>query len=107
MLFQPIFSGGEMDWYCITLPDGTESSEFQQKIRDVFVKFFTTSGSKEAMGVFIMRDILQQKTRFYFTPTAGAIAKFFRATRCGQPPKLGMKLFAGPDTCWNLFAEED
>ena len=103
MLIPPTFNGKDMDWYFITLRDGVETSESQQKIKVVFLKFFTTSGAKEGMGVFVRRDILQQTTTFYFTPTAAAIAKIFGAYRCEQPPKLGITLLAGPDTCWNLF----
>lgn len=107
MLIQSNFGGGDMNWYFLTLRDGVEASESQQKIKDVFLKFFTTSGVQESMGVFLKRDIMQRTTTFFFTPTAAAVAKIFKAYRCEQPPKSGITLIAGPDTCWNLFADKD
>ena len=107
MLFQPTFKGGDMDWYFITYQDGVEASESQDTIKVVFLKYFTTSGVKEGMGVFLRREILNQTTTFYFTPAAASVGKMFGAFKCEQPPRLGITLFAGPDTCWNLFPEMD
>lgn len=107
MLDQPTFNERNMDWYHITVRDGVEASELQQKIKDIFLKFFTTAGSKESMGIFLRHDILQQTTTFYFTPTAAAVAKIFGAFSCQPPQKLGITLFTGPDTCWSLFSDID
>jgi hypothetical protein len=107
MLNKPAHNGVGKDWYFITIREGFAASEFEQKIKDVFLKFFTTSGTKEGMGVFIRHDILKQTATFYFTPTAAAIAKIFRAFSCERPQKLGITLFVGPDTCWKLFSDLD
>lgn len=107
MLIHSTFNGGGMDWFYITFREGVDATESQQKIKDVFVKFFTTSGTPENMGVFLRQDIMQQALTFYFTPTAASVAKVFGAFRCQQPEKLGITLFAGPDTCWSLFSESD
>lgn len=107
MLTQPTFNRRDMDWYFITLGDGAKTTQSPQQIKDAFLKYFTTSGAKEGMGIFNRRDILEQTTTFYFTPAAAGVAKIFRAFRCEKPPKLGITLFAGPDTCWNLFADMD
>ncbi len=96
-----------MDWYFTTHRDGVESSESQDAIKMVFLKYFTTSGNQEGMGVFLRRDIVDQTTTFYFTPAATSIAKMFSAFKCEQPVRLGLTLFAGPDTCWNLLADKD
>lgn len=107
MLNRPNYKGGDQDWYCITVRDGEEAFELQEKIKVVFLKFFTTSGTKDGMGVFVRYDILKRTATFFFTPTAAASARIFRAFRCERPPRLGMTLCAGPDTCWNLFADLD
>ena len=95
-----------MDWSYITYQDGAEASDSQDKIKIVFLKYFTTSGAKEGMGVFLRRDVLQQTSTFYFTPAATSVAKVFGAFKCEQPPRLGITLLAGPDTCWSLFPDK-
>ena len=100
MLLQPVIYGGHMDWHAITFKDADEP---QEKIKHVFLKHFTTSGSQEGMGVFAEKVPKLGGTTFYFTPAAVAIAKIFRATQCNRPPRDNLKLLFGPDTCWNLF----
>ena len=107
MLFRPNFNGEEMNWYLITCREGVETTESLDKIKVVFLKYFTTSGAQEGMGVFIRRDVMNQTTTFYFTPAAASIAKIFAAFKCEQPTRLGLTLLAGPDTCWNFFPEKD
>lgn len=103
MLFLPASNGGQMDWYSITF---SNSDEPKQKIKHVFLKYFTTSGSQEGMGVFArhVQDI--DATTFYFSPGAAAIAKLFGATECERPSSDDITLLFGPDTCWNLFPDK-
>ena len=93
-----------MDWYSITF---SEADDPRQKIKHIFLKYFTTSGSQEGMGVFVQEIESLNATTFYFTPGAAAIAKLFGATACEQPPGDNITLLFGPDTCWNLFPAED
>ncbi len=103
MLFQPNINGGHMDWYSITFSDRDEP---KQKIQNVFLKYFTTSGTQEGMGVFARQDIRHNATTFYFTPGAAAIAKLFGATSCEPPSSEGIQLLFGPDTCWVLLPDK-
>jgi hypothetical protein len=70
LLFQPTFDGGHMDWYSITF---SNKDEPKQKIQNVFLKYFTTSGAQEGMGVFAKQVQSLNATTFYFTPAAAAI----------------------------------
>ena len=92
-----------MDWYSITFSNRDEPKE---KIQRIFLKYFTTSGTQEGMGVFARQVEKHNATTFYFTPAAAAIAKLFGAARCEQPSSDGIKLLFGPDTCWNLFPDK-
>jgi hypothetical protein len=103
MLFQPAINGGHMGWYSITFSDKDEP---KQKIQDVFLKYFTTSGTKEGMGVFARQVQKLNATTFYFTPAAAAIAKLFGATHCERPSSDDIMLLFGPDTCWDLFPDK-
>jgi hypothetical protein len=103
MLFQPAINGGHMNWYSITFSDRDEP---KQKIQDVFLKYFTTSGTKEGMGVFARQVQKLNATTFYFTPATAAIAKLFGAAKCERPSSDGIMLLFGPDTCWNLFPDK-
>lgn len=102
-LFQSGINGGHMNWYSITFRDRDEP---KQKIRDVFLKHFTTSGVQEGMGVFAKQVERLHATTFYFTPAAAGIAKLFGAANCERPPSDGIILLFGPDTCWNLFPDK-
>ncbi len=102
-LFQPVFNGGHIDWYSITFSDKDEP---KQKIQAVFLKYFTTSGKQEGMGVFARQVQKLNATTFYFTPAAAAIAKLFGATHCERPSSDGIILLFGPDTCWDLFPDK-
>lgn len=103
MLFQQAINGGPMDWYSITFSDRDEP---KQKIHDVFLKYFTTSGAQEGMGVFARQVPKLDATTFYFTPAAAAIAKLFGAANCERPSSEGIVLLFGPDTCWDLFPDK-
>ncbi len=97
-----------MDWYFSTYRDEDEASEsIRDKIKVVFLKYFTTSGTQEGMGVFLKRKIFNQRTTCYFTPAAASITKIFGAFKCEQPPRPGSTLLAGPDTYWNVFPDID
>lgn len=93
-----------MDWYSITF---SEADDPKQKIKHVFLKYFTTSGSQEGMGVFAQEVEGLNAITFYFTPGAATIAKLFGATACERPPSDDITLLFGPDTCWDLFTGED
>ena len=103
MLFQPAINGGHMDWYTITFSNRDEP---KQKIQDVFLRYFTTSGAQEGMGVFARQVQKLNATTFYFTPAAAAIAKLFGAASCERPSSDGIMLLFGPDTCWHLFPDK-
>lgn len=103
MLFQPASNEGQPDWYSITFSDKDDP---KQKIQHVFLKYFTTSGTQEGMGVFARQVHQLDATTFYFTPAAAAIAKIFGATHCERPSSDGIILLFGPDTCWNLFPDK-
>ncbi len=103
MLFQPAINGGRMDWYRITFSDGDDP---QQKIKHVFLKYFTTSSSQEGMGVFAEQAQQLGATTFYFTPAAASIGKLFGATNCERPSSGDIRLLFGPDTCWDLFPDK-
>lgn len=92
-----------MDWYSITFSD---SDEPKQKIQHVFLKYFTTSGAQEGMGVFARQVENLNATTFYFTPAAAAIAKLFGANHCERPSSDNIMLLFGPDTCWDLFSDK-
>lgn len=93
-----------MDWYSITF---SKSDDPKQKIKHIFLKYFTTSGSQEGMGVFSREVERLNATTFYFTPGAATIAKLFGATACERPSSGDLTLLFGPDTCWDLFPAED
>jgi hypothetical protein len=92
-----------MGWYSITFSDRDDP---EQKIQVVFLKYFTTSGTQEGMGVFARQVQTHNATTFYFTPAAAAIAKLFGAAECDRPSSDGIMLLFGPDTCWDLFFDK-
>lgn len=92
-----------MDWYAITFSDEDEP---KQKIKHVFLKYFTTTVAQEGMGVFTRQVRNINATTFYFTPAAAAIAKLFGASECERPSSDDITLLFGPDTCWNLFPDK-
>lgn len=92
-----------MDWYSITFSDKDEP---KQKIQTVFLKYFTTSGAQEGMGVFAKQVKRLNATTFYFTPAAAAIARLYGAVHCEPPSSDDIKLLFGPDTCWNLLPDK-